>query len=158
MENLHLVIGLEMQCELKSNSKAFSTAKNGYSDTANTNVSPIDMAFPGILPLVNKKCVQEAIEMASILHCTIADTLIFDRKNYYYPDLPKGYQITQCHKPMGMNGYLEYEDKGIIKKAIIHDLHLEEDAASLDHFFNSSTIDYNRAGVPLIEVVTEPCF
>src|SRR5574344_1649751 len=116
------------------------------------------MAFPGILPLVNKKSVQKAIEMSSILHCEIADTLIFDRKNYYYPDLPKGYQITQCHKPIGMNGYLEYENNGIIKKAIIHDLHLEEDAASLDHFFNSSTIDYNRAGVPLIEVVTEPCF
>ena len=158
MDNLKTVIGIEMHCELKSNSKVFSSGKNAYSDEANTNVSPVDMAFPGILPVTNKKCVMNAIKMAKILHCQIADKLIFDRKNYYYPDLPKGYQITQCHKPIGINGYIEYEVKGEIKKALIHDLHLEEDAASLDHFFNTSTIDYNRAGVPLIEIVTEPCF
>ena len=158
MDDLKTVIGIEMHCELKSNSKVFSSGKNAYSDEANTNVSPVDMAFPGILPVVNKKCVMDAIKMATILHCNIADKLIFDRKNYYYPDLPKGYQITQCHKPIGVNGYIEYEVNGEIKKALIHDLHLEEDAASLDHFFNTSTIDYNRAGVPLIEIVTEPCF
>lgn len=158
MEDLKTVIGIEMHCELKSNSKVFSSSINGYSDEANTNVSPVDMAFPGILPVTNKKCVMSAIKMAKILHCEIADKLIFDRKNYYYPDLPKGYQITQCHKPMGINGFIEYEVNGVIKKALIHDLHLEEDAASLDHFFNTSTIDYNRAGVPLIEIVTEPCF
>ena len=158
MENLHVVIGLEMHCELKSNSKVFSFGKNAYSDDANTNVSPVDMAFPGILPVVNKKSVEQAIEMASILHCDIADTMIFDRKNYYYPDLPKGYQITQCERPVGINGYLEYDSNGETKKAIIHDIHLEEDSAALDHLPKCSTIDYNRAGVPLLEVVTEPCF
>ena len=158
MDDLRVIIGLEMHCELKSNSKVFSSGINGYSDEANTNVSPVDMAFPGILPIVNKKCVEHGVKMAHILHCKIADTLIFDRKNYYYPDLPKGYQITQCHEPIGTDGYIEYELNNEIKKALIHDIHIEEDAASLDHFFDTSTIDYNRAGVPLLEIVTEPCF
>ena len=158
MNDLELVIGLEMHCELKSNSKVFSSGQNAYSEDANVNVSPVDMAFPGILPVVNKKCVEEAIEMASILNCDIANTLVFDRKNYYYPDLPKGYQITQCHEPIGTNGHITFMNNDHEVNVIIHDLHLEEDAASLDHFFNTSTIDYNRAGVPLIEIVTEPCF
>ena len=158
MNDLELVIGLEMHCELKSNSKAFSRGRNAYSEDANVNVSPVDMAFPGILPVVNKRCVEEAIEMATILNCKIANQLLFDRKNYYYPDLPKGYQITQCNKPIGINGHITFINNDHEVNAIIHDLHLEEDAASLDHFFDTSTIDYNRAGVPLIEIVTEPCF
>jgi aspartyl-tRNA(Asn)/glutamyl-tRNA(Gln) amidotransferase subunit B len=158
MDDIKLVIGLEMHCELKSNSKVFSTAPNAFSEDANIHVSPVDMAFPGILPLVNKYNVEEAIKMASILHCTIADTLIFDRKNYFYPDLPKGYQITQFHQPMGVEGYIDYEVNQEIKRAYIFDLHLEEDAAALDHFTTTSTIDYNRCGVPLIEIVTKPCF
>ena len=96
--------------------------------------------------------------MASILHCNIADEMVFDRKNYYYPDLPKGYQITQFNKPVGINGYIDYDLNGEIKRAEITDVHLEEDAANLDHFFNTSTIDYNRCGVPLLEIVTTPCF
>ena len=158
MNDLELVIGLEMHCELKSNSKAFSRGRNAYSEDANVNVSPVDMAFPGILPVVNKRCVEEAIEMATILNCKIANQLLFDRKNYYYPDLPKGYQITQCNKPIGINGHITFINNDHEVNVIIHDLHLEEDAASLDHFFDTSTIDYNRAGVPLIEIVTEPCF
>ena len=157
-ENLHVVIGLEMHCELKSKSKVFSTGKNSYSDTANENISPVDMAFPGILPILNSYNVDEAIKMASILHCDIAEYMIFDRKHYYYPDLPKGYQITQCARPVGINGYIEYDLNNEIKKAYITDIHLEEDAAALDHMMNTSTIDYNRAGVPLLEIVTEPCF
>ena len=157
-EKLHVVIGLEMHCELKSNSKVFSTGKNSYSDTANENISPVDMAFPGILPVLNKYSVEEAIKMAHILNCDITDNMIFDRKHYYYPDLPKGYQITQCARPVGVKGYIEYDLNNEIKKAYISDIHLEEDAAALDHMSNTSTIDYNRAGVPLLEVVTEPCF
>ena len=157
-EKLHVVIGLEMHCELKSNSKVFSTGKNSYSDTANENISPVDMAFPGILPNLNKYSVEEAIKIASILNCDIAERMIFDRKHYYYPDLPKGYQITQCTRPVGINGYIEYDLNNEIKKAYITDIHLEEDAAALDHMMNTSTIDYNRAGVPLLEIVTEPCF
>lgn len=158
MDNLQLVIGLEMHCELKSNAKAFSKGKNSYSDIANINVSPVDMAFPGTLPIVNKKCVANAIKMALILNCDIADEMVFDRKNYYYPDLPKGYQITQCTKPVGINGHIDVEYDGRMIPVTIHDIHMEEDAAALDHLFDTSTIDYNRAGVPLIECVTEPCF
>ena len=158
MTKLQLVIGLEMHCELKSNAKVFSTGINKYSDTANCHVSPVDMAFPGTLPIVNKKCIEHAIKMASVLNCTLADKFIFDRKNYYYPDLPKGYQITQCTKPIGVNGYIDLPCEDRVIRAEIHDIHLEEDAASLDHFKNTSTIDYNRAGVPLLEIVTEPCF
>lgn len=158
MSKLQLVIGLEMHCELKSNAKVFSTGINKYSDTANCHVSPVDMAFPGTLPIVNKKCIEHAIKMASVLNCTLADKFIFDRKNYYYPDLPKGYQITQCNKPIGVNGYIDLPCEDRVIRAKIHDIHLEEDAASLDHFKNTSTIDYNRAGVPLLEIVTEPCF
>ena len=157
-EKLHVVIGLEMHCELKSNSKVFSTGKNTYSDTANENISPVDMAFPGILPVLNKYSVEEACKMASILHCDIAKYMLFDRKHYFYPDLPKGYQITQCTRPVGINGYIEYDLNNEIKRADITDIHLEEDAAALDHMHNTSTIDYNRAGVPLLEIVTEPCF
>ena len=157
-EKLHVVIGLEMHCELKSNSKVFSTGKNSYSDTANENISPVDMAFPGILPNLNKYSVEEAIKMAHILNCDIAKYMLFDRKHYYYPDLPKGYQITQCTRPVGTNGYIEYDLNNEVKKAYITDIHLEEDAAALDHMMNTSTIDYNRAGVPLLEIVTEPCF
>ena len=158
MSKLQLVIGLEMHCELKSNAKVFSTGINKYSDTANCHVSPVDMAFPGTLPIVNKKCIEHAIKMASVLNCTLADKFIFDRKNYYYPDLPKGYQITQCTKPIGVNGYIDLPCEDRVIRAKIHDIHLEEDAASLDHFKNTSTIEYNRAGVPLLEIVTEPCF
>ena len=158
MTKLQLVVGLEMHCELKSNAKVFSTGINKYSDTANCHVSPVDMAFPGTLPIVNKKCIEHAIKMASVLNCALADKFIFDRKNYYYPDLPKGYQITQCTKPIGVNGYIDLPCQDRVIRAEIHDIHLEEDAASLDHFKNTSTIDYNRAGVPLLEIVTEPCF
>ena len=155
---LQLIVGIEMHCELKSNAKVFSKGINGFSDTANVYVSPVDMAFPGTLPIVNKKCVGHAIKMAHILNCQIAEVMQFDRKNYYYPDLPKGYQITQCTNPVGINGKLEIPvGEGSIE-VLIHDIHLEEDTASLDHFDKMTTIDYNRAGVPLLEIVTEPCF
>lgn len=155
---LQLIVGIEMHCELKSNAKAFSKGINGFSDTANVYVSPVDMAFPGTLPIVNKKCVGHAIKMAHILNCQIADVMQFDRKNYYYPDLPKGYQITQCTNPVGVNGKLEIPIDDKTLEVLIHDIHLEEDTASLDHFAKMTTIDYNRAGVPLLEIVTEPCF
>lgn len=151
------VIGLEMHCELKSNSKVFSSAKNSYSEVANSNVSAIDMAFPGTLPIANKKCVRDAIKMAMVLNCKVPEYMYFDRKNYYYPDLPKGYQITQFTCPVGVSGHIEVECNGKMIPINIHDIHLEEDAASMDHLYDTSVIDYNRAGVPLLELVTEPC-
>lgn len=151
------VIGLEMHCELKSNSKVFSSAKNSYSELANSNISPVDMAFPGVLPVANKKCIKDAIKMATVLNCKIPEYMIFDRKNYYYPDLPKGYQITQFTQPVGVDGKIEIECNGKEVPIYIHDIHLEEDAASMNHLYDTSVIDYNRAGVPLLELVTEPC-
>ena len=151
------VIGLEMHCEMKSTTKVFSPAENSYNDISNTNVNKIDMAFPGILPTLNKECMEKAIEMALILNCKLPDVFMFDRKNYYYPDLPKGYQITQSTKPIGTNGKLVIDVDGVEKVIEILDIHLEEDSASLDHYSYSSLIDYNRAGVPLLETVTAPC-
>ena len=151
------VIGLEMHAEMKSTTKVFSPAENTYNDISNLHVNKIDMAFPGILPLVNMECMEKAIEMALILNCNIPNIFMFDRKNYYYPDLPKGYQITQFNKPIGTNGYLTIDVDGEEKKVEILDIHLEEDSASLDHYSYFSLIDYNRAGVPLLETVTAPC-
>ncbi len=151
------VIGLEMHAEMKSTTKVFSPAENTYNDISNLHVNKIDMAFPGILPLVNMECMEKAIEMALILNCNIPKIFMFDRKNYYYPDLPKGYQITQFNKPIGTNGYLTIDVDGEEKKVEILDIHLEEDSASLDHYSYFSLIDYNRAGVPLLETVSAPC-
>ena len=151
------VIGLEFHCEMKSHSKVFSKAINGYSKYSNELVAPLDMGFPGTLPILNKECVRKAIEMALILNCKIPEYMEFDRKNYFYPDLPKGYQITQFFNPVGTNGKIVIEVNGKEKEVLIHDIHLEEDSASLDHYFNTSNIDYNRSGVPLLELVTEPC-
>jgi len=152
-----VVIGLEFHCEMKSHTKVFSRGLNGYNKTPNSNIDPIDMAFPGTLPVLNKECVKKSIMMASILNCKIPEYMTFDRKNYFYPDLPKGYQLTQFFNPVGTNGYIDIDVNGTNKRVFVHDIHLEEDAASLDHYYNTSTIDYNRAGVPLLELVTEPC-
>ncbi len=152
------VIGLEMHCELKSNSKVFSPSRNGYSELANSNVNWIDLGFPGILPDVNIRNVHDAVMMALCLNCEIPEVMLFDRKNYYYPDLPKGYQITQFTRPVGTDGHVDIpREDGTILPVDIHDIHLEEDAASMDHLITTSVIDYNRAGVPLLELVTEPC-
>ncbi len=158
MNKYKAVIGLEMHCEMKSNSKVFSSAENSYNDTPNANIRPIDMAFPGTLPTVNLECIRKALLMSLVLNCKQPEYMYFDRKNYYYPDLPKGYQITQMHDPVGVNGHITIEVDGEEKEVLIHDIHLEEDSASLDHYSTISLIDYNRAGVPLLELVTEPCF
>ena len=152
-------IGLEMHCEVsETNTKVFSAAENSYKDTANCNVSAVDMAFPGTLPVVNKEAVRLALMASMILKCSQPEYFYFERKNYYYPDLPKGFQTTQETKPIpsGIYGEVEYEVDGELKKVRVNNLHLEEDAASLDHYTTTSNIDYNRAGVPLLELVTEP--
>ena len=152
-----VVIGLEVHCELETKSKNFSGAPNTFSMIPNENVSAVDLGLPGILPVVNEEACRKAIKTAMALHCYQPDEIIFDRKNYFYPDLPKGYQITQVTKPMGRDGYLDIRVGDAIKRIYIHQLHLEEDTASLDHMNNYSLIDYNRSGIPLMEIVTEPC-
>lgn len=152
-----LVIGLEMHAEMKSTTKVFSPSSNVYNKMANVNINEIDLAFPGFMPSLNEECVKKAVEMALILKCDVAKYMLFDRKNYYYPDLPKGYQITQNTRPVGINGNLEVSLNGSKFNVEILDIHLEEDAAALDHLPTFSLIDYNRAGVPLLETVTAPC-
>ena len=152
-----VVIGLEVHCELDTKSKNFSPAPNMFTEAHNINVATVDLGLPGILPVANKEAARRALFTAMALHCETPDEVIFDRKNYYYPDLPKGYQITQNTKPMGINGYLDILVNGHIKRVDIHDLHLEEDTASLEHYPKYSLIDYNRSGIPLMEIVTEPC-
>ena len=117
MTKYKALIGLEMHCEIsETNSKVFSSAKNSYDDLPNCNIRPIDMGFPGTLPVVNKEAVKKALKMAIALNCKTPDEIIFDRKNYFYPDLPKGYQITQMHKPVGVDGYVMINVDGVDKK------------------------------------------
>lgn len=161
MNDYKALIGLEMHCEIsETNTKVFSSAENSYKDIPNSNIRPVDMAFPGTLPVVNKEAVKMALKASIILGCKLPTHIYFERKNYYYPDLPKGFQITQETKPapVGSFGTLTYDCKGEEKTVRINNLHLEEDAASSDHYGTFSTIDYNRAGVPLLELVTEPDF
>ena len=152
-----VTIGLEVHCELESNSKVFSPSINGYTEAPNSHVAYQDLGFPGILPVANIEAVKRALKVSMAMNCKTPDEIIFDRKNYYYPDLPKGYQITQMTKPVGINGYVDIDVNGEIKRVDIHDTHLEEDTASLDHYDTYSLIDYNRSGIPLLETVTEPC-
>ena len=161
MNDYKVLIGLEMHCEIsETKTKVFSSAENSYKDTPNTNLRPVDLAFPGTLPVVNKEAVKMALKASMILGCKLPTHIYFERKNYYYPDLPKGFQITQETKPapVGSYGTLTYDCKGEEKTVRINNIHLEEDAASSDHYGSFSTIDYNRAGVPLLELVTEPDF
>ena len=155
------MIGLEMHCEAsETNTKVFSSARNSYSVTPNENIRPVDMAFPGILPVVNKEAVKMALMASMVLNCKQPKYMYFERKNYYYPDLPKGFQLTQETKPIpvGIYGHVDYDCNGEIKRVRVNNLHLEEDAASSDHLYDTTVIDYNRAGVPLLELVTEPDF
>ena len=155
------MIGLEMHCEIsETKSKVFSSAENSYKSTPNVNVRPLDMGFPGTLPVVNKEAVKMALMASMMLGCSQPEYMYFERKNYYYPDMPKNYQITQETKPIpvGIFGKLDYECNGEVKSVRINNIHLEEDAASQDHYGRYSTIDYNRSCVPLLELVTEPDF
>jgi len=151
------VIGLEVHCELETNSKNFSPAPNTFTEAHNINVATVDLGLPGILPLANKEAVRKSLLTSLALHCDLPDEIIFDRKNYYYADLPKGYQITQNTEPVGVNGYLDVIVNGEVKRVTLHDIHLEEDTASLEHYPKYSLIDYNRSGIPLLEIVTNPC-
>ena len=155
--NFEAIIGLEIHVEMKTKSKMFSGSPNGFSRIPNSQVTPLDMAYPGTMPVVNKQAVINAIRVANALHMTIDHTLYFDRKNYFYADLPKGFQITQQFRPIGKDGYLEFEDQdGKIKRINIERIHMEEDTCKQLHFADYSLLDYNRAGVPLIEIVSRP--
>ena len=155
------VIGLEVHAELKTNSKIFCGCSTAFGGEPNTHVCPVCLGLPGVLPVLNKKAVEYTIKAALALNCEIASFSKFDRKNYYYPDLPKNYQISQYDLPLAVNGYLEIEtDKN--KRIGITRVHLEEDAGKLIHEGEAlnngdySLVNYNRTGVPLMEIVSEP--
>jgi aspartyl-tRNA(Asn)/glutamyl-tRNA(Gln) amidotransferase subunit B len=154
--NFEAVIGLEIHVELKTRAKMFSWAPNAFSTEHNCNVCVVDMAFPGTMPTVNKQVVIDAIRVCNALHMTIDDTLTFERKNYFYSDLPKGYQITQQFHPIGRDGYLILDMDGQKVKIEIERLHMEEDTCKQLHLSDHTLLDYNRAGVPLVEIVSRP--
>ena len=148
------VIGLEIHAELLTKTKIFCSCENKFGEEPNTLVCPVCTGMPGTLPVLNKNAVELAIKAGLILDCKINNYSSFDRKNYFYPDLPKSYQITQFYHPLCGNGHIEINDK----KIVIERIHLEEDAGKLLHDKDISIIDYNRCGVPLIEIVTAPDF
>ena len=151
------VIGIEIHCELKTKTKMFSSAPVSFGEVANTCTNEVDLGHPGTLPCVNKDAVRLAIKAATAMKCTIDPLVKFDRKNYYYSDLPKGYQITQQFHPIGRNGIITIETKdGGTKDIRINRIHMEEDTAKQFHSDAGSLIDFNRAGTPLIEIVSEP--
>lgn len=151
MNNYKPTIGIEVHLELNTDSKVFSHSKNNYSDVANTNINEIDLAYPGVLPTFNKGVLNKAILACLGLNMNISRTMHFDRKNYYYPDLPKGYQITQFNTPIGLDGYLTLSTG---KKIGISDIHIEEDTCKSLHHNGKTLLNYNRCGVPLIEIVS----
>lgn len=150
-------IGIEVHVELKTNTKIFSSAKNGYGSGANTLTNVVDLGYPGTLPTLNEEVVNQAIKAALVLNCKIRKEMHFDRKNYFYPDNAKNYQITQSRTPIGYDGYVEIEVDGITKKIEIEEMHMEEDTCKSAHRKEVTLLDFNRAGVPLIEIVTKPC-
>jgi aspartyl-tRNA(Asn)/glutamyl-tRNA(Gln) amidotransferase subunit B len=157
--NYELVSGMEIHVQLNTNTKIFSADSASFGALPNQNISAVSLALPGALPKLNKEVVAKAIRIGLALNCTINQLNHFDRKNYFYADLPKGYQITQDSQPICVNGFLEVElSDGSVKKIGINRIHLEEDAGKSIHDQDDkySLVDLNRAGVPLIEIVTEP--
>lgn len=154
--NFEAVIGLEIHVEMKTKSKMFSDAPVTFKAEPNTSVVPLDLAHPGSMPVVNRQAIMYAIQVCHALHLEIDRTLWFDRKNYFYADLPKGYQITQAARPIGKNGWLEISLPEGTKRIAIERLHVEEDTAMQHHYDQYSLLDYNRAGIPLMEIVSHP--
>lgn len=158
MKDYELVVGLEVHAELNTESKIFCDCKNAFGLEVNTQVCPICMGMPGTLPTLNEKVVEYAVKMGHALNCTINNVCRQDRKNYFYPDLPKAYQISQADVPLCEHGKLEFMVDGEMKTVRITRIHIEEDAGKLLHeeSFAGSLVDLNRCGVPLIEIVSEP--
>lgn len=152
------VIGLEVHLQLATNSKAFCGCSTKFGNTPNSQTCPVCLGFPGSLPVLNEEAFNFAIKVALALNCKIQDLIKFDRKNYYYPDLPKNFQISQYDMPLSYDGHVDIASNGVSKRIRIKRVHLEEDAGKLIHpeGENYSLVDYNRGGMPLLEIVTEP--
>src|SRR5919106_2627068 len=151
------VIGLEIHAQLQTASKIFCGCSTAFGAPPNTHVCPVCLGYPGALPVLNQAAVDLAVKAALALDCTIHERSIFARKHYFYPDLPKGYQISQYDRPLSTGGAIEIElDDGSAKRVGITRVHLEEDAGKSMHGEGGTLVDFNRCGVPLIEIVSEP--
>jgi aspartyl-tRNA(Asn)/glutamyl-tRNA(Gln) amidotransferase subunit B len=150
------VIGLETHVQLKTKSKMWCGCANAFGAPPNTNVCPVCLGLPGVLPVANEEALRLTVLAGYLLNCQIPRYAKFDRKNYFYPDMPKNYQITQYDKPSTANGYMDYEFNGGISRVRITRAHIEEDVGKNTHFERNSGVDFNRAGVPLMEIVSEP--
>ncbi|HMP82298.1 MAG TPA: Asp-tRNA(Asn)/Glu-tRNA(Gln) amidotransferase subunit GatB [Verrucomicrobiota bacterium] len=150
------VIGLETHVQLKTKSKMWCGCANQYGSEPNTNVCPVCLGLPGVLPVPNEEALRKTVLTGYLLNCEIPRFAKFDRKSYFYPDMPKNYQLTQYDKPSTANGYVEFEFEGGISRVRITRAHLEEDVGKSTHFERHSGVDFNRAGVPLMEIVSEP--
>ncbi|MFC2015665.1 Asp-tRNA(Asn)/Glu-tRNA(Gln) amidotransferase subunit GatB [Chloroflexota bacterium] len=161
MTRYEAVIGMEVHAQLVTRSKMFCGCDaEVYGAGPNTHVCPVCLGLPGALPVINRRAVEEAIMVGLALNCPIAETAVFARKNYFYPDLPKSYQISMYDFPLGEEGWIEFDDpesaEGVPKRIGITRVHLEEDTAKLAHAGDHSLVDFNRSGLPLLEIVTEP--
>jgi aspartyl-tRNA(Asn)/glutamyl-tRNA(Gln) amidotransferase subunit B len=155
------VIGLEVHAQLLTRTKLFCSCRNRFGDEPNTNVCPVCLGLPGALPVLSRQSVTLALRAALATHCTVQETSVFARKNYFYPDLPKGYQISQYERPLATEGHLEIPSGGAFRRIRIHRIHMEEDAGKLLHegfpwSAEKSGVDFNRSGIPLIEIVSHP--
>lgn len=150
------VIGLETHVQLRTRSKMWCGCANEFGAPPNTNVCPVCLGLPGVLPVANEEALRLTALTGYLLNCTISRYAKFDRKNYFYPDVPKNYQITQYDKPSTAHGHLDFEFEGRIARVRITRAHLEEDVGKNFHFDRNSGVDFNRAGVPLLEIVSEP--
>ena len=153
-----MVVGLEVHVQLRTHTKAFCSCDTTYGAPPNVNTCPVCLALPGALPALNREAVRLAMRAAHALGCTVNDVSVFARKNYFYPDLPKGYQISQYDRPLALAGRLEIGDGDAVRTVGITRVHMEEDAGKSihDRYPGATAIDLNRAGVPLIEIVSEP--
>src|SRR5579871_5271945 len=150
------VIGLETHVQLKTKSKMWCGCAHHYGSEPNTNVCPVCLGLPGVLPVPNEEALRKTVLTGYLLNCEIPRFAKFDRKNYFYPDAPKNYQLTQYDKPSTANGFVEFELNGKLERVRITRAHLEEDVGKSTHFERHSGVDFNRAGVPLLEIVSEP--
>ena len=150
------VIGLEIHAQLLTQSKLFSPDPSYFEERENHNIHPVSVGLPGTLPVLNSKALEYAARVGLALHCQVNKKSVFARKNYFYPDLPKGYQISQYERPICENGYVEFDCEGVRKKVRIERVHMEEDAGRFHHRGHCSLVNFNRAGVPLVEIVSKP--
>ena len=160
--NYEAVIGLEVHVQIKTRSKIFAAVVQGYGEAENTLVDPVVLALPGTLPVINRAAIEATIKAGLLLDCTIADVCKWDRKNYFYPDSPKNYQISQYDQPLCLGGAVEIELPGAARNVMgehkripLTRIHLEEDVGKLNHTGADSLVDYNRAGTPLMEIVSD---